>query len=218
MLTSSMIAGTIFSINPAVIDLIFIAFRVDRPTIPRVTGILLGTACVLVSNIGAQAHEPEFPNYFAGNMLMVAAVLAWSFYFFLVRDYIKRYSGLVVSCIMVMGGTVGLLLFAPFSASLGWGKSLAFFNSLTPAGWALALYLGIFTIGLGYSLLYMGLSKTGVSNGMMVFFAKPALVALLAYFLQGHPLSMWIGLGIILAAGSILAVGIAGKAGRSLTL
>ena len=56
------------------------------------------------------------------------------------------------------------------------------------------------------------LSRTGVSNGMMVFFAKPALVALLAYFLKGQPLSMWVGLGIMLAAASILAVGIASKA------
>ena len=54
--------------------------------------------------------------------------MAWSFYFFLVRNYIKKYSGLVVSCIMIMGGTIGLLLFAPFSAYLGWGESLAFFQ------------------------------------------------------------------------------------------
>ena len=213
MLTSSMIAGAIFSINPAVIAIIFIIFRVDKPTISRIIGIILGIACVLVSNIGAQAHEPEFPGYFAGNMFMVGSVLAWSFYFFLVRDYIKKHSGIVVSCIMVVGGTSGLLLFAPFSASLGWGESLAFFSSLTAAGWLLALYLGVVAVGLGYCCLYIGLSKTGVSNGMMIFFVKPALVALLAYFLQGQPLSMWIGLAIMLAAASILVVGIASRTG-----
>ena len=213
MLTSSMIGGAIFSINPAVIALIFIIFRVDKPTISRLLGILLGIGCVLVSNIGAQAHEPDFPNYFAGNMFMLGAVLAWSFYFYLVRDYIKKYSGIVVSCIMVLGGTTGLLLFAPFSERLGWGKSLAFFSSLTPAGWLLAAYLGIVTVGLGYCLLYVGLSKTGVSNGMMLFFVKPALVALLAYLIQDQPLSMWIGLGILLAAASISVVGIASRMG-----
>ncbi len=135
MLTSSMIAGAIFSINPAVIVLVFIAFRVDKPTISRLIGILLGIGCVLVSNIGAQAHEPDFPNYFAGNMFMLGSVLAWSFYFYLVRNYIKKYSGIVVSCIMVLGGSAGLLLFSPFSESLGWGKSLAFFTALTPTGW-----------------------------------------------------------------------------------
>ena len=81
------------------------------------------------------------------------------------------------------------------------------------AGWLLAAYLGVVTVGLGYCLLYVGLSKTGVSNGMMLFFIKPALVALLAYVLQNQPLSMWIGLGILLAAASIFVVGIAGKAG-----
>lgn len=213
MLTSSMIGGAIFSINPAVIALIFILFRVDRPTLPRVCGIILGAACVFVSNIGAQAHEPEFPGYFAGNMLMVGAVLSWSFYFLLVRDYLRKYSGVVVSCIMVLGGTIGLLLFAPFSSSLGWGESLAFFSSLTAAGWILALYLGIVTVGLGYWWLYVGLSKTGISNGMMVFFVKPALVALLAHFLQGQSLSIWIGLGIILAAASIFVVSLASRMG-----
>jgi len=213
MLTSSMIGGAIFSINPAVIALIFIIFRVDKPTISRIIGIILGIACVVVSNLGAQAHASDFPRYFVGNMFMVGSVLAWSFYFFLVRGYIKKHSGLVVSCIMIMGGTIGLLLFAPFSARLGWGQSLAFFSLLTPAGWALALYLGIVTVGLGYSLMYIGLSKTGVSNGMMIFFVKPALVALLAYFLQGQPLSMWIGIGIMLAISSILVVGIASRTG-----
>jgi len=40
------------------------------------------------------------------------------------------------------------------------------------------------------------------------------LVALLAHFLQDQPLSMWIWIGIILAAASILVVGIAGKQKR----
>ena len=213
MLTSSMIGGAIFSINPAIVALIFIVFRVNRLTLSRVIGIILGIACVFVSNMGAQAHEPDFPRYFTGNMFMVGSILAWSFYFFLVRDYLKKYSGLVVSCIVVMGGIAGLLLFAPFSSSLGWGKSLAFFNSLTVAGWALALYLGVFTVGLGYCWLYIGLSKTGVSNGMMIFFFKPALVALLAHFLQGQSLSIWIGFGIMLAVASIFVVGLAGRTG-----
>jgi len=207
MLTSSMIGGAIFSINPAIVALIFIIFRVDRLSWSRVVGIILGVACVYVTNIGAQAHEPEFPRYFAGNMFMVGAVLAWSFYFLLVRDYIRKYGGLMVSAIVVMGGSVGLLLFAPFAPSLGWGDSLSFFGVLTVSGWGLVLYLGIVTIGLGYYLLYTGLSKTGISSGMMIFFIKPALVAVLAHFLQRQPLSMWIGLGIILAAASIFVVG-----------
>jgi len=209
MLTSSMIGGAIFSINPAVVTLIFVIFRVDKLNWQRVVGIVLGISCVLVTNMGAQAHEPEFPRYFAGNMSMIGAVLAWSFYFLLVRDYLKKYSGLVVSSIMIMGGLIGLLLFAPFSSSLGLGESLAFFRTLTTFGWFLALYLGIVTVGLGYYLLYTGLAKTGVSSGMMVFFIKPALVALLAHFVQGQRLSIWIGLGIILATASILVVGIA---------
>ncbi len=211
MLTSSMIGGAIFSINPAVIALIFVIFRVERLNLSRLAGIILGIACVLITNIGAQAHEPEFPRYLLGNMFMAGAVLAWSFYFLLVRNYIKKHGGLIVSAIAVVSGSIGLLLFAPFSSSLGWGKSLSFFGALTFSGWLLALYLGIITVGLGYYWLYTGLAKTGVANGMVIFFIKPALVALLAHFLQGQPLSVWIGIGIILAAASILVVGIAGK-------
>jgi len=213
MLTSSMIAGAIFSINPAIVALIYSIFRVDRLTWQRMTGVALGLACVLVTSIGSQAHEPEFPRYFLGNMFMVGAVLAWSFYFLLVRDYIKKYGGLIVSAIVVVSGSFGLLLFAPLAPLLGWGKSLAFFGELTLNGWILALYLGIISVGLGYYLLYTGLSKTGISNGMMVFFIKPGLVALLAHFLQDQPLSIWIGLGIALATASIFVVSMAGKTG-----
>ena len=208
MLTSSMIGGAIFSVNPAVVALIFVVFRVEKPKWSTMMGILLGIACICATNIGAEAHEPEFPRYFVGNMLMVVAVLAWSFYFLLVRDYLKKYSPLVVGCIAVNGGTIGLLLFAPFAPYFGWEGSLSFLGILTPIGWVLALYLGIFTIGVGYYLLYSGLAKTGISRGMMSFFIKPALVALLAYFLQDQPLSMWIAVGIILAAASVFAVGL----------
>jgi len=211
MLTSSMIGGAIFSINPAIVALIFVTFKADKLSWKKFIGITLGIACVFVSNIGSQAHEPEFPGYFLGNIFMIGAVLAWSFYFFLVRDYIRKYSGLVVSSIMLMGGFIGLLVFAPFSPSLGWGKSLAFFSQLNASGWILSLYLGTVTVGLGYYWLYTGLARTGVSNGMMLFFIKPAIVALLAHFIQGQVLSTWIYLGIILAAASVLVVGIAGK-------
>ena len=210
-LTSSMIGGAIFSINPAIIALIFVIFRVDKLIWSRATGILLGIACVYITNIGAQAHEPEFPRYFTGNIFMLATVLAWSFYFFLARDYIKKYSGLVVSCITILGGLFGLLLFSPFTSSLGWSQSFSSFGTLTAFGWGLALYLGIFTVGLGYYWLYTGLSRTGVPNGMTIFFIKPALVALLAHFLQDQPLSTWIWAGIFLAVASIFVVGIAGR-------
>jgi len=208
MLTSSMIGGAIFSINPAIVALIYILFRVDNATPRRIMGIMLGVACVVISNISAQAHEPEFPRYFLGNISMIGAVLAWSFYFLLVRDYIKKHGGLIVSAIVVISGSIGLLLFAPFASHLGWGKSLAFFHELTGIGWLLAVYLGTVTVGMGYYWLYSGLSKTGISRGMMVFFIKPALVALLAHFIQGQRISIWIGFGIALAAASILVVGL----------
>lgn len=210
MLTSSMIGGAIFSINPAIIAMLFLIAHIDKPKFSRILGVVLGIACVIITNKGAKSHEPEFPNYFVGNLFMIGAVLAWSFYFFLVRDYIKKYSALAVSSIAVIGGSIGLLVIIPFVPLLGWGETLTFYKVLTPFGWILVLYLAIVTVGLGYYWLYSGLARTGVSRGMMIFFIKPALVAILAYFLQHQPLSSWIWLGIILASISIITVGIDG--------
>jgi len=210
MLTSSMIGGAIFSINPAFVAMLFLIARIDKPKFSRILGVVLGIACVIITNKGAKSHEPQFPNYFVGNLFMIGAVLAWSFYFFLVRDYIKKYSALAVSSIAVIGGSIGLLVIIPFVPLLGWGETLTFYKVLTPFGWILVLYLAIVTVGLGYYWLYRGLARTGVSRGMMIFFIKPALVAILAYFLQHQPLSSWIWLGIILASISIITVGIDG--------
>ncbi len=210
MLTSSMIGGAIFSINPAIVAMLFLIVHIDKPKFSRILGVVLGIACVIITNKGAKSHEPQFPNYFVGNLFMIGAVLAWSFYFFLVRDYIKKYSALAVSSIAVIGGSIGLLVIIPFVPLLGWGETLTFYKVLTPFGWILVLYLAIVTVGLGYYWLYRGLARTGVSRGMMIFFIKPALVAILAYFLQHQPLSSWIWLGIILASISIITVGIDG--------
>ncbi len=208
MLTSSMIGGAIFSINPAIVAMIFLVSRVEKPSWSKILGVLLGIACVYVTNRGARSHEPDFPNYIVGNVFMILAVLAWSFYFFLVRDYIKKYSALVVSSIAVIGGSIGLIVTVPLIPLLGWGDTLTFYRILSPMGWILVFYLGIVTVGLGYFWLYMGLARTGVSKGMMIFFIKPALVAILAHFLQRQPLSPWIWFGIVLASASIITVGI----------
>ena len=210
MLTSSMIGGAIFSINPAIVALIFIVSRVEKLSWSKIVGIALGIACVYVTNKGAQSHEPEFPNYFVGNLFMIGAVLAWSFYFFLIRDYIKKYNPVVVSAIAIAGGSIGLMVIVPLIPLLGWGETLAFYKTLTPFGWGLVVYLGVATVGLGYYWLYTGLAKTGVSKGMMIFFIKPALVALLAHFLQHQPLSQWIWIGIVLASATIVIVGMNG--------
>ncbi|MGB9598040.1 MAG: DMT family transporter [Candidatus Poribacteria bacterium] len=208
MLTSSMIGGAIFSINPAIVAMIFLISRVEKPSWSKILGVLLGIACVYVTNKGAKSHEPEFPNYLVGNIFMILAVLAWSFYFFFVRNYIKKYSALIVSSIAVVGGSIGLVVTVPLIPLLGWGETLTFYKVLSGTGWILVLYLGIVTVGLGYFWLYMGLARTGVSKGMMIFFIKPALVAILAHFLQNQPLSLWIWFGIILASASIIIVGI----------
>jgi len=50
MLTSSMIGGAIFSINPAIVALLFLIARIDKPTLPRLLGVALGVICVLVTN------------------------------------------------------------------------------------------------------------------------------------------------------------------------
>jgi len=215
MLTSSMIGGAIFSINPAVVALIFLVSRVEKLSWSKIIGIVLGVLCVYVTNKGAQSHEPEFPDYFTGNLFMIGAVLAWSFYFFLIRDYIKKYSPVVVSAIAIVGGALGLLVAVPLIPLLGWGKTLAFYKTLTPFGWGLVVYLGIVTVGLGYYGLYTGLAKIGVSKGMMIFFIKPAIVALLAHFLQHQPLSQWIWIGIALASASIVIVGMNGVRARN---
>jgi drug/metabolite transporter (DMT)-like permease len=210
MLTSSMIGGAIFSINPAVVALIFIVSRVEKLSWSKIVGIALGIVCVYVTNKGAHSHEPEFPNYFVGNLLMISAVLAWSFYFFLIRDYIRKYNPVVVSAIAIAGGSIGLMVIVPLIPLLGWGETLTFYKTLTPLGWGLVVYLGVVTVGLGYYWLYTGLAKTGVSKGMMIFFIKPALVALLAHFLQHQPLSRWIWIGIVLASATIVIVGMNG--------
>jgi len=208
MLTSSMIGGAIFSINPAIVAMIFLVSRVEKPSWSKIVGVVLGIVCVYVTNKGARSHEPEFPDYFVGNIFMILAVLAWSFYFFLVRNYIKKYSALVVSSIAVISGSIGLIVTVPLIPLLSWGETLTFYKVLPPIGWILVFYLGIVTVGLGYLWLYMGLARTGISKGMMIFFIKPAIVALLAHFLQHQPLSPWIWLGIILASASIIIVGI----------
>lgn len=210
MLTSSMIGGAIFSINPAVVALIFLLLRVEKLSWSRVIGIILGIACVYITNKGARSHEPEFPDYLTGNLFMIGAVLSWSIYFFLIRDYLKKYSPVVVSAIAIVSGALGLVLTVPLIPLLGWGDTLSFYKTLTPFGWGLVIYLGVVTVGLGYYWLYTGLSITGVSKGMMIFFIKPALVALLAHFLQHQPLSKWIWIGIALASASIIIVGMNG--------
>ncbi len=110
-LTSPVDASIIASLVPIMALIVSVVMGVDRFTMPRVAGILLGMggamAIILSSNSSAQAHSAV-----TGNMLMIIYTLAAALYMVWLGPLFKRYKPITL---LRWVYSLSALMFLPFS-------------------------------------------------------------------------------------------------------
>ncbi len=111
-LTSPVDASIIASLVPIMALVVSVVMGIDRFTLPRVVGILLGMggamAIILSSNSSAVAHSA-----LKGNMLMVVYTLAAALYMVWLQPLFRRYKPITL---LRWVYSLSALMFLPFSA------------------------------------------------------------------------------------------------------
>jgi drug/metabolite transporter (DMT)-like permease len=123
----------------------------------------------------------------------LASAAIFGLYSYLGRSYAQRLGSAAANSIsFLLGGGFAFLLLPAFRVPIWQVTS----GNILPL-----LYLSIFVTGLAYYAYLRGLSLLPPAAGSAAFFAKPALSALLAWFVLGEQLVWWklAGIAVIIA-------------------
>lgn len=113
-------------------------------------------------------------GYAFGNLLILIAVLAWTFFTVLGKDLIIRYGALrTTSAMMLMGALIFLPVGIPSAIQFPFGR-------LTLMHWAGIMYLAVGTSILGYLLWYHALSRIAASKVAVFANVQPVFATILA--------------------------------------
>jgi DME family drug/metabolite transporter len=179
--------GTMVGIgtSPILAGVIGFIVRGERPV--RQWGIatalaILGCSLLLASG-GSIQVDP------LGILLAVAAGGAYALFTVTSKGLME---GNPPEAVMAVTFCLGAVLLLPvlFSADLSWLAQ--------PRGIAVALHLGLVTVGVAYSLFARGLSLVPVAVAATLTLAEPLTAGLLGVLVLGEPLNLMAGAGILL--------------------
>jgi drug/metabolite transporter (DMT)-like permease len=196
---SSIIAGIWNATTPLMVLLVGLAFLPnERPTRPRVLGLLLGFAGVLVV-LGAWRGLDG--GELIGQLCCAGAAVCYGFSIPYTRTVMAKRSGSVVpfAATQLVVATVELAVVAPFLAGL------------PPAPWRLSvdvvasvLALGALGTGLAFWLNYQVIRVAGATTSASVTFVIPIFATVLGVLVLAEPLYWYEPVGAV-----VILVGVA---------
>lgn len=171
---------------------------------PRVWfGVIATLAGVGLIVLGDAAGDPSNSGTMLGNLLMLGAILAWSFYTVGSRPLVDRYGPVAVTAWTLWIGSAGLVL-----AGLR-DLTNVDFGSINAVTWGCVIYAGVMSIGVAYMFYYYGVSRVGntrtgaYSNLVPVF----ALLAAWLWLNEAPTLFQVVGAAVIIGGVSFAQSG-----------
>ncbi len=211
--TDSAVVAVLFSCNPVFVT--FLAFfLLKEPILPRhIAALVLEIAgtVVLINPL----HTSLDPR---GILLTLISTLLFSIYGVMGKKKCAEYGGAVVTCFTFGFGSLIVLAFIllshiPAVAGAITGMGLpGFANIPILAGYTLenlpmVLYVSAGVAGIGFCTYFLAMEYQPASVVSLVYFFKPALSPLLAWWVHGETISANMLAGIVLiVAGSLCAI------------
>lgn len=212
--------SVLFSTNPALIA-VFAALMLHEGMSPAgLVSLALDVLAVL-----AMVHPGSAMLDPLGLILLAASVASYSLYAVAGKKETQALGSIAVTSLGFVFGGGELLALALLShvsvigsmlgaAGLGAYADIPLFAgySAATAGWVVLLYLGI-TLG-AYLLWFLAMEHGSCALGGIVYFIKPALSPVLAWFILAEPIGQDMAEGMVLMLAGA-AIGIAGELRRS---
>lgn len=200
--TSAANASLLLAGTPVVTALMTAALgqeRIRRRAWIGVVATLFGVGMIVLGT----ARSGQAAGTMAGNVLMIGAVLTWSFYTVGSRPLVDRHGPLPVTAWTLWIGSFGIFLAGVPELMRA---DLAAVNALT---WACIIYAGVLSIGVAYMFYYFGVSRLGntrtgaYSNLVPVF----ALLAAWLWLGEGTKLFQIVGAAVIIGGVTVAQSG-----------
>jgi len=201
-LSTAAAGAVITSATPAFIILFAWPLLREAPSLPKLAGLALATIGVLrISLAGDQLATQQARDPLLGNLLLVAAAVAWALYTVLARRAARRYSTLAITLSVT---AAGLLIVAPVALVELQTQPV---GALTPGVIAGIGYVGVGSTAIALYLWNKSFELLDAATASLFFFAQPVVGALLSAIVlrEALGLSFFVGAALV-AAGVLLAM------------
>ena len=189
-------AALFYGATPALVLVFSVLLKKEKRSLMRLIGVLVAFSGILVVifehgfSVGAET--------LLGDLMLLGAVVAWTFYTVLGRDMITKYGPVHATSVTMVWGMAMFLPFGLFSAAR------FDYSSLTGTDiWGIA-YLAIGTSIITYLLWYYALGKMAPSKVAIFANTQPVFTMILAYFFLGDVLTPWFLMGAAITLGGVL--------------
>lgn len=180
------LSAILISSNPIFVSLFAVILLKERLNTRRIIGLSLGVFGLAMIISGENMLSGDFKSIASGLIFGILASVTFGLYTVISKKYVHKYGSLVFNSVSFLSGALVLL-----AGGLLFKADLAF--EFTMPNIAAVLYLGIFVTGIGYFLFLTALRNMPASAGSMMFFLKPVIASVLAFFFIGemlHPLQI----------------------------
>jgi drug/metabolite transporter (DMT)-like permease len=193
--TSADNTSLILSTVPAWVALIGTLIGTEQVTGRGWLGIifsLVGIALIVLgSDREVQLHFGRATLW--GDLLILAATLAWSIYTLGSRPIFKHYSSIAVTCFAGVAGNLPIaILGAPALLAQDW-------STVSLKVWLAVIFSGVFSITLAYFFWNYGVSRLGSARTALYSNLVPPVTLLAAWLWLGETLTLTQALGGVLA-------------------
>ncbi|HEX4567704.1 MAG TPA: DMT family transporter [Vicinamibacterales bacterium] len=177
--TSVANAALIISLTPVVITLVSAVGGHERIGVLHWAGTFLSLAGIYLV-VGRAAHLSGAS--FAGDLMMMAAVVCWTFYTLGARPLMARHSPVGVTALTLIFGTlVYVPVVSPHLAKLPW-------REISGAAWAKLIYSSVFALCVAYTIWYAAVRRIGSARTAVYSNLLPIIAMLTAYVWLHEPM------------------------------
>ncbi|HJW34502.1 MAG TPA: DMT family transporter [Holophagaceae bacterium] len=190
-------AALLYALTPTVVLLLAWARGQERPGPRKLGGLALAFSGVLVLFSG-KAGGALPPRWILGDLLVLAAVVAWAGYTVMSRPLVQRHGAQRATTLSIL---FGLAIFAPLGALGLPGLKMA---AVPPVAWVGLVYLGLMTSVVSYLLWFHALSIKEPSRVAIATNGQPVATAILAWIVYGQAITPAFAVGAALVLGGVL--------------
>ncbi|MEI8135414.1 MAG: DMT family transporter [bacterium] len=165
-------SALLYAMTPALVFLLAIRVHWEKLNWKKTVGIAVAFVgvCIIMFEHGASFSSTNTK----GNIMIFAAVVAWSLFTLLGKPLVPKYGALRVTAIHLLLGT---LMFAPYGLCT---FDMSQVQAVTSDLWLEILYLGLISSCINYALWYYALGKLETSKVAIFQNLQPILTTVIA--------------------------------------
>ena len=201
--TKAAVVAIIFSCNPIFVTVFACLILRERIRKNHVIALLIELLAILI--IIYPAHEQLSP---IGVTLGILSALLFALYSVLGKKRTANFGGIAVTCFSSLFGSLELILLLLFartgigvrlltSLHLGIYCNVPLFTGIPLSALPWLIYIGAINTGFGFVCHMLAMEKTSAQEASLIFFLKPMLAPVFAFFFLREELTLNIILGIV---------------------